>query len=152
MKHAAYYSTNKKNPILECLADQTRCDLEWMKYQFTSETLLAAILNSLETKRLMLQAGNFISSGDWIKNMRKDPFWYLRNVFNKSGYSKFDFVIMAENLLIGMISDYLKRPIKLIPLVQGEFTIFGESHSNQKPYILGSYQNGGSQNFFCSVF
>ena len=65
------------NPIMDCLADQTRNDLTCKTY--TAETLLNAILTDLETEKLAWREENFIKSEDWIKNMKKLNNWYTLN-------------------------------------------------------------------------
>ena len=93
------------HPIMSCLADQTRYDLEWKNHCFTAETLLEAILINLETDKVIWPGvSNFVSlknKGEWIKNMRENPKWY---VFNNVGLIAPQFIIEAEDLLSQCIS------------------------------------------------
>ena len=65
------------NPIMDCLADQTRNDLTCKTY--AAETLLDAILTDLETEKLAWPGENFMKSEDWIQNMKKSNNWYTLN-------------------------------------------------------------------------
>lgn len=140
------------HPIMSCLADQTRYDLEWKNYCFTAETLLEAILNNLETDKVIWPGvGNFVSlknKGKWIKNMRENPKWY---VFNNVGLIAPQFIIEAEDLLLNVASSYLQRQIQLIPMLGKGIKPFGKDFSNSNPYRFLSCQPAGAYSFFVNV-
>ena len=142
-------SKSGKNPILYCLVDQTRHDLEWETHGFTAETLLDAILTDLETGKLAWPGKNFMNSEDWIRNMKKRNNWYT---LNNEGIQDTDFTIAAEDLLLNLASNFLKRNIQMIPYFGEEVKEFGKRFSNVKSYCLLAYQYATYDNFFLSAF
>ena len=140
-----YNSLANKNPIMHCLADQTKYDLEWKYYHFTAETLLESISMNLEDH---LVWPNSINKNEWIQKMRENHNWYL---INKNGLIDPGLIINGENLLLHLASHYLKRKIQLIPIFKEVFKIFGKEFSNSEPYRLMSFQDAGPFNFFLSV-
>ena len=133
------------NPIMNCIADQTKYDLEWKHRHFTAETLLETILMNLENGYLVWPGS--INKNEWIQKMRENPNWYL---INKNDLLDRGFTIDKENLLLILASNYLKRKIQLIPIFKDGFKMFGKEFS--KPYRLMSCQDTGFNNFFLSVF
>ena len=144
-----YVFWGKGHPIMSCLADQTRDDLEWKSYCFTAETLLEAILFNLETGNVVWPNVSFINKKEWINNMRKHPYWYL---LTNEGLWDPQFTIGVEDLLFNLSSNYLKRQIQLIPMFEKDIKVFGKNFSNLNPYRLFSCQQVGPENFFVSVF
>ena len=142
-----YRTTGIGNPIMNCLADQTKDDLEWKHYHFTAETLLEIILTNLENGHLFWRPGS-INKNEWIQKTRENPNWYL---INKNGLLDQGLIIDTENLLLILASNYLKRKIQLIPIFKGSFKMVGKEFSNSKPYRLMSSQDTGHYNFFLSV-
>ena len=59
-----YVFLGKGQPIITCLADQTRCDLEWKNCRFNAETLLETILFNLETGNVVWPIVSFINKGE----------------------------------------------------------------------------------------
>ena len=133
------------NPIMNCLADQTKYDPEWKYCNFTAETLLETILTNLENGHLVWPGS--INKNEWIQKTRENPNWYL---FNKNGLLDKGLVIDGEDLLLDLASNYLKRKIQLIPIFKKGFKMFGKEFSSN-PYRLMSCQDAGHYNFFLSV-
>ena len=136
------------HPIMSSLADQTRYDLEWKSYCFTSETLLEAILFNLETGNIVWPNVSFINKKEWINNMRKHPYLYL---LTNEGLWDPEFTLRVEDLLFNLSSNYLKRQIQLIPMFGKGIKVFGKNLSNLNPYRLFSCQQVGPAGFFISV-
>jgi hypothetical protein len=136
------------NPIMTCLADQTKYDLEWKYCHFTDETLFESILTNLENGHLVWPGSIGINKNEWIQKTRKNPYWYC---INKNGNADQGLIIDGENLLLSLASNYLKRKIQLIPIFKEGFKMFGKEFSNSKPYRLMSCQDAGLYNFFLSV-
>ena len=141
-----YFFLANKNPIIHCLADQTKYDLEWKYYNFTADTLLESILMNLENGHLVWPGS--INKNEWIQKTRENPSWYLAN---KNGLLDQGLIIDGEDLLLNLVSNYLKRKIQLIPIFQKVFKMFGKEFSNSKPYRLMCCQDAGGHNFFLSV-
>ena len=133
-------------PIMNCLADQTKYDLEWKHYHFTAGTLLETILTNLENGHLVWPGS--INNNEWIQKTRENPNWYL---FNKNGLLDKGLVIDGEDLLLNLASNCLKRKIQLIPIFKKGFKMFGKEFSNSKPYHLMCCQDAGAYNLFLSV-
>ena len=74
-----YSLSRTGNPIMDCLADQSRHDFEHKTHCFTGETLLNAILTDLKTGKLAWPGENFMKSKNWIQNMKKLNNWYNLN-------------------------------------------------------------------------
>ena len=140
-----YIFLREGNPIMNCLADQTKYDLEWEYCHFTSYTLLKAILTHLENGHLVWPSS--INKKEWIQKTRENPNWYL---FNKNGLIDYGLVFDGENLLLSLASNYLKRKIQLIPIFNKSLKMFGKEFSSN-PYRLMSCQDAGHYNFFLSV-
>ena len=134
------------NPIMDCLADQTKYDHVWKYRNFTSDTLLKAILTNLENGHLFWPGS--INKNEWIQKTRENPNWYL---INKNGLQDPGLLIDGENLLLNLASNYLKRKIQLITIFKKGFKMFGKEFSNSKPYRLMSCQDADAYNFFLSV-
>ena len=135
------------NPIMNCIADQTKYDLEWKYCHFTAKTLLERILTNLENGHLVWPGS--INKIEWIQKTRENHNWYLidSNGLLAEGFKS---IIYGENLLLILASNYLKRKIQLIPIFKDGFKMFGKEFS--KPYRLMSCQDTGFNNFFLSVF
>ena len=142
-----YHTAGIGNPIMNCLADQTKDDLEWKHYHFTAETLLEIILTNLENGHLFWRPGS-INKNEWIQKTRQNPNWYL---INKNGLIDSGAVFDGDNLLLSLASNYLKRKIQLIPIFEKGFKMFG-NESSSNPYRLMSCQDTGRYNFFLSVW
>ena len=149
------------NPIMNCLADQTKYDLEWKHCHFTPESFLKAILMNLENGHLVwpgsIGINNWpgsigINKNEWIKKTKENPTWYL---FNKDGLQDQGLTFVGESLLLLLASNYLKRKIQLIPIFKKGFKMVGAEFSSSKPYRLMSFQDMSYQvldnNFFLSV-
>ena len=139
----------KGHPIMSCLADQTRYDLNWKNCCFTAETLLEAILINLVTGKVVWPGvGSFKSKDDWIKNMRENPYWY---VLNNVGEIDHRVINEADDLLFNLASNYLQRQIQLIPMLGKGFKKFGNNFSSVNTYRLLYCHLAGFENFFISV-
>ena len=136
------------NPIMDCLADQTKYDLEWKDCHFTAENLLETILKNLENGHLVWPGSIGINRNEWIQIIRENPNWYF---FDNNNLIDSCVGIDGEDLLLNLASNYLKRKIQLIPIFKGSFKMFGKEFSNSNPYHLMSCQDAGPQNFFLSV-
>ena len=134
------------NPIMNCLADQTKYDLEWKHYHCTAVTLLETILTNLENGHLVWP-GSF-NKKEWIQKTRENPNWYL---LNENGLIDQSVIIDVEDLLLTLASKYLKRKIQLIPIFKKGFKMFGKEFSNSKPYHLMCCQDAGGYNLFLSI-
>ena len=136
------------NPIMHCLADQTKYDLEWKQCNFTAETLLEMILMNLKNGHLVWPGSIGINKNEWIQKMRENPIWYW---INKDSLLDEGSTIDGEDLLLNLASNYLKRKIQLIPIFKEGFKMFGKEFSNSKPYRLMCCQDAGVFNSFLSV-
>ena len=145
-----YIYHEKSNPIMASIAVQTSYDLEWKNYSFTAETLLEAILFNLETGNVVWPGVvSFTNKEEWIKNMRKNPVWYL---LTNEGLSNPEFIIDAEDLLFNLASNYLRRQIQLILMLGKGIKAYGKDFLNVKTYKLLSCQQASGHNFFISVY
>ena len=144
-----YVLMGKGHPIMTCLADQTRYDLEWKNHCFNAETLLETILFNLETGNVVWPIVSFINKEEWIKIMRKNHSWHL---LTNEGLCDPQFTTGVEDLLFNLASNYLKRQIQLIPMFKKGIKVFGKNFSNLNPYRLFFCQQVGPESFFISVF
>ena len=69
-----------------------------------------------------------------------------------TGLQDTEFTIKAEDLLLTLASNFLKRNIQLIPYFGEEVKQFGERFSHAKSYCLLAYQYATIDNFFLSAF
>ena len=138
-----YFTYGIGNPIMNCLADQTKYDLESKHHHFTAETLLETILMNLENGHLVLPGS--INKNEWIQKTRENPNWYL---INKNGLPDGGLIIDGEDLILNLASKYLKRKIQLITMFKIGFKMFGKEFSNSKPYRLMCCQHVGGYNYF----
>ena len=136
-----YNTYGIRNPIMNCLADQTKYDIEWKHCHFTAGTLLETILMSLENGHIVWPGS--INKNEWIQKTRENPGWYLVN--------KHGLITDGEDLLLNLASNYLKRQIQLITIFKKGFKMFGKEFSNSKPYHLMCCQDAGPYSFFLSV-
>ena len=69
------YKTMNKNPILECITDQTRLDPEWSKMNLNGLDLFMEIVTGLRSRKIewpRLRYDLQISCDQWIDNMEKN--------------------------------------------------------------------------------
>ena len=69
-----------------------------------------------------------------------------------AGLQDTNFTIKAEDLLLTLSSNFLKRNIQLIPYFGDEVKQFGKRFSHAKSYCLLAYQYATTDNFFLSAF
>ena len=68
------YAISGKNPILSCLLDQIKQDIELSEKYFDQAALLDDIFEGIKTKKISWP-NNFslMSSEEWIQKMRQPP-------------------------------------------------------------------------------
>jgi hypothetical protein len=139
-----------KNPIIEIFADQLKHDPEWSEKEYTGSDLLTDILKALDDKKLDWPEDFTLLPGkEWIERMRIDPTFYRDHATDESE------VQIYEKLLLQLAATFLKRTIKLVPILDedSELTIEPSLSSNPKGRLHSAYCNKlWDDNFFVSVF
>ena len=104
-----------KNPILECLVDQMDHDEQRSGGKLTGLALRDEIIHALtqNTIEWPQQSNNIITKEEWIRLMKKDPFFYI---YQSGSAQEFE---DHEAVLLDLASKYLKRKITLIPFLEG---------------------------------
>ena len=143
------YTYVGKNPIQQVLADQLKHDPESGKENAGSE-LLTDILKALDDKKLdWPEDFTLLPWKEWIEKMRMDPIFYKYHVRDASEMQ------IYEKLLLQLAANFLKRTIKLVPILDEdpELTIEPSMPSNQTIQLHIAYCNKlWHNNFFASVF
>ena len=140
------YKNKNQNPVLECLADQTRFDPGWSHKKFKGEDLLREIIEALENKKIKwpIHMEEFITRNKgtkksycekWIQCMIHNPTFYINS--SRPEY------LANENILLILVSRYLNRTIKLIsfsnnedPKIISEISYFGIKNRSKVCYFL----------------
>ena len=140
-----------KNPLLEIFADQLKQDPEWSEKGYAGSDLLNDILKALDDKKLdWPEDFTLLTFKEWIKRMRIDPIFNFYHARNASE------IQIYEKLLLPLAATFLKRTIKLVPILDEdpELTIEPSSlSSNPKGNLYIVYCNKlWEDNFFVSVF
>ena len=138
------------NPIIEILADQLKHDPEWSEKEYTSSDLLNDILKALDDKKFdWPEDFTLLPCKEWIERMRIDPAFYFHHARNASEMQNY------EKLLLQLAANFLKRTIKLVPILDEdpELTIEPSLPSNPTGQLHIAYCNKfWGKNFFVSVF
>ena len=138
------------NPIIEILADQLKHDPEWSEIEYAGSDLLTDILKALDEKKLdWPEDFTLLTFKEWIERMRIDPQFYWHHARDASEMQ------IYEKLLLQLAANFLKRTIKLVPILDEdpELTIEPSLPSNPTGQIHIAYCNKlWTKNFFVSVF
>ena len=139
-----------KNPIVEVVADQLKHDPEWSGKEYAGSDLLSDILKALDDKKLdWPEDFTLLTFKKWIERMRIDPIFYYYHARHASEMQ------LYEQLLYQLAANFLKRTIKLVPILDEdpELTIEPSLPSNQTGQLHIAYCNKlWTENFFISVF
>ena len=139
-----------KNPLLEIFADQLKQDPEWSEKGYAGSDLLNDILKALDDKKLDWPEDFTLLPGkEWIERIRIDPIFYLHHATDASEMQ------IYEKLLLQLAANFLKRTIKLVPILDEdpELTIEPSLPSNPTEQLYIAYCNKlRYDNFFVSVF
>ena len=139
-----------KNPLLDIFADQLKHDPEWSEKEYAGSDLLNDILKALDDKKLDWPEDFTLLPGkEWIERMRIDALFYLDHARNASEMK------LYENILLQLAANFLKRTIKLVPILDEdpELTIEPSLPSNPTGQLHIAYCNRlKTKNFFVSVF
>ena len=126
----------KKNPILDCLADQMTT---------SSSSILEIIYSMLETDEGKWPGNKMILKEEWIKRMKYDPqfYWFTTSTVEE--------MMEQEKLMLLLCAKALKRQIVVIPFLEdGSPMTFGKGFKNQ--ILLMGLTNSRDRNFFISIF
>merc|ERR1719458_2075403 len=109
------YRLVNKNPILECLVDQMDHDEQRSGGKLTGLGLRDEIIHALTQNAIEWpqQSNKIITKEEWIRLMKKDPFFYI---YQSGSAQEFE---DHEAVLLDLASKYLKRKITLIPFLEG---------------------------------
>ena len=139
-----------ENPIVEVVADQLKHDPEWSGKEYAGSDLLNDILKALDDKKLdWPEDFTLLSFKEWIKRMKIDPVFYFHHARNTSEMQ------IYEKLFLQLSANFLKRTIKLVPILDEdpEQTIEPSLPSNPTGQLHIAYCNRlDTKNFFVSVF
>ena len=140
-----------KNPLLEIFADQLKQDPEWSEKGYAGSDLLNDILKALDDKKLDWPEDFTLLPGkEWIERIRIDPIFYLHHATDASEMQ------IYEKLLLQLAANFLKRTIKLVPILDEgpELTIEPSSLSSNPTGQLhiADCNKLWHNNFFVSVF
>ena len=138
------------NPVIEILADQLKHDPEWSEKEHTGSDLLNDILKALDDKKLdWVEDFMPLPFKEWIKRMKIKSTFYRDHARNASEMK------LYEKLLLQLAANFLKRTIKLVPILDEdpELTIEPSLPSNPTGQLHIAYCNRlKTKNFFVSVF
>ena len=158
------YFVANQNPILQCIVDQIDHDEERYGGNLTGLALRDGIINALTQKTIDWQQkfNKIITKEEWIKLMKKDPFYYK---FQSRSNQDFE---DHEAILLDLASEYLKRTITLIPFLEGgsevsfprkspwesfkSFFSQGSEASKASSYFLLCCTKAHAHNFYISIF
>ena len=139
-----------ENPVVEVVADQLKHDPEWSEKKYAGSDLLNDILKALDDKNLdWPEDFTLLPCKEWIERMRIDPAFYIHHARNASEMQ------IYEKLLLQLAANFLKRTIKLVPILDEdpELTIEPSLPSNPTGQLHIAYCNKlWDDNFFVSVF
>mgnify|MGYP007022693691 CR=1 FL=1 len=139
-----------ENPIIEILADQLKHDPEWSGKEYAGSDLLSDILKALDDKKLdWPEDFTLLPCKEWIERMKINPTFYRDHARNASEMQ------IYEKLLLQLAANFLKRTIKLVPILDEdpELTIEPSLPSNPTGQLHIAYCNKlWDDNFFVSVF
>merc|ERR1719350_2531312 len=109
------YALGNQNPILECIVDQMEHDEQRSGGKLTGLALRDEIIHALtqNTIEWPQQSNKTITKEEWIRLMKKDPFFYMYQSRTAKEYED------HEAVLLDLASKYLKRKITLIPFLEG---------------------------------
>ena len=151
------YTQVNTNPILECLVDQMDHDEQRSGGKLTGLALRDEIINALtqNTIEWPQQSNKIITKEEWIRLMKKHPFFYKYQTRIAQEFED------HEAVLLDLASKYLKRRITLIPFLEGgqEQTFFSNDFdarnseaSKSSSYYLLSCNKAFNYNFYISIF
>merc|ERR1712008_382643 len=130
------------------LADQLKHDPEWSGKEYTGSDLLNDILKALDDKKLdWPEDFTLLPCKEWIKRMRIKSTFYRDHARNASDMK------LYEELLLQLAANFLKRTIKLVPILDEdpELTIEPTLPSNPTGQLHIAYCNNlWKNNFFVS--
>ena len=131
------YNVVDKNPILECLVDQTDHDEQRSGGKLTGLALRDEIIHALtqNTIEWPQQSNKIITKEEWIRLMKIDPTFYSDQ--SRSAQEMED----HEAILLDLASKYLKRRITLIPFLEG-----GQEQSFPRKSLWESFTSLFSRN------
>ena len=139
-----------KNPIVEVVADQLKHDPEWSGKEYAGSDLLSDILKALDHKKLdWPEDFTLLTFKEWIKRIRIDPHFHLHHARNAPEMQ------LYEKLLLRLAANFLKRTIKMVPILDEdpELTIEASLLNNPTRQLHIAYCNKLKvHNFFVSVF
>ena len=139
-----------KNPIVEVVADQLKHDPERSGKEYAGSDLLNDILKALDDKKLdWPEDFTLLPCKEWIERMRINPNFYRNHARNASEMK------LYEKLLLQLAANFLKRTIKLVPILDEdpELTIEPSLPSNPTGQLHIAYCNKlWYNNFFLSVY
>ena len=139
-----------KNPITEVVADQLKHDPEWSEIEYAGSDLINDILKALHDKQLVWPEDfTLLPCKEWIERMRIDSSFYFHHARNASEMQ------IYEKLLLQLAANFLKRTIKLVPILDEdpELTIEPSLPSNPTGQLHIAYCNKlDTKNFFVSVY
>lgn len=138
------------NPIIVIFADQLKHDPEWSEKEYAGSDLLNDILKALDDKNLdWPEDFTLLPCKEWIKKMRMNPRFYMYHARNASEMQ------IYEQLLLQLAANFLKRTIKLVPILDEDpkLTIEPSLPSNQTGQLHIAYcYKLDTKNFFLSVY
>ena len=151
------YAQVNKNPILECLVDQMDHDEQRSGGKLTGLALRDEIIHALtqNTIEWPQQSNKIITKEEWIRLMKKDPFFYI---YQSGSAQEFE---DHEAVLLDLASKYLKRRITLIPFLEGgqeqsffpnDFDARNSEASKASSYHLLCCNKAYIKNFYISIF
>ena len=153
------YRLRHQNPILECLVDQMDHDEQRSGGKLTGLALRDEIIHALtqNTIEWPQQSNKIITKEEWIRLMKKHPFFYKHQSRNAQEMED------HEAVLLDLASKYLKRRITLIPFLEGgqeqsffpnssEFDARNSEASKASSYHLLCCNKASQNNFFISIF
>ena len=137
--------------ISDVVADQLKHDPEWSEKRYAGSDLLNDILKALDDKNLdWPEDFSLLPGKEWIERMRTNPLFYMHHATDVSEMQ------IYEKLLLQLAANFLKRTIKLVPILDEdpELTIEPSSlSSNPTGQLHIAYCNKlYMDNFFVSVF
>ena len=121
-----------------------------VRKRYAGSDLLNDILKALDDKKLdWPEDFSLLPGNEWIIRMRIDPLFYKHHATDASEMQVY------EQLLLQLAANFLKRTIKLVPILDEdpELTIEPSLPSNPTGQLHIAYCNKlESENFFISVF
>ena len=151
------YRLRETNPILACVADQTRYDKNWPEDDLDGVDLLEEIIEAIEEKVIdWPEDFKLMSCQEWIKKMKIDPTFYTLEAKSAPEF------LAYEHHLLNMASQFLKRKIVLVPYfekdqeqsfkLQRQSLISKMFRSSKTYYLIFCCSEGFTHNFYMSIF